>query len=266
MYRGFKLSIDKIGNSTLSGASLKMIGERLYEADKKTVRDDLSQYILSGNFLDASGLQKAWFPKLDADIFISHSHKDKDLAISLSGWLHKNFCITSFIDSSVWGYGDDLLKEIDNRFCKSSTDNNYNYYKRNLSTSHVHMMMASAISSMIDRTEVLFFLNTPNSVSYNAGNTQTESPWLYYELGQSQVIRRRKPNRLLYENRRFSDSMLEKSIGAKYSIDLSHLREISLDDLELWYDECALDDDSGKTLDSFYQLFPGKQVSDKLNG
>lgn len=266
MYRGFKLNIDQIVDSSLSGTTIRRVGERIYEGDKKTVVESLSQHVLSNNYLNGSGLQKSWFPQLHADIFISHAHKDKDLAISISGWLYNNLGITSFVDSCVWGYGDDLLREIDDVFCKNSNNSNYDYSKRNLSTSHVHMIMASAISSMIDRTECLFFLNSPNSVSYDSGKSKTESPWLYLEIGQSAIIRRRFPNRKSYEQRNFSNSLLEKSLGAEFSIDLSHLSAIDLDDLEQWYDKCCLDEDPGKSLDTFYKLFPGKKISNQING
>ena len=62
-------------------------------------------------------MQANWFPQIKADIFISHSHKDEDLALALAGWLKVSFGLTAFIDSCVWGYANDLLKMIDYKYC-----------------------------------------------------------------------------------------------------------------------------------------------------
>lgn len=40
----------------------------------------------------------------------------------------------------------------------------YDYNLRNYTTSHVHMMLATALTEMIDNTECIMFYNTPNSV------------------------------------------------------------------------------------------------------
>ena len=62
-------------------------------------------------------MQANWFPQIKADIFISHSHKDKGLALALAGWLEETFGLTAFIDSCVWGYANKLLKMIDDEYC-----------------------------------------------------------------------------------------------------------------------------------------------------
>nr|MBK7064154.1 hypothetical protein [Deltaproteobacteria bacterium] len=67
--------------------------------------------------------------------------------------MEKTFGLTAFVDSSVWGDANELLAEIDNRFCWSDDRRTYDYRKRNNSTSHVHMMLATALSVMIDRCE-----------------------------------------------------------------------------------------------------------------
>lgn len=41
-------------------------------------------------YFDASKLQESWFPQVEADIFLSHSHKDEKLIISFAG------CYTRF--------------------------------------------------------------------------------------------------------------------------------------------------------------------------
>lgn len=55
-------------------------------------------------------MQSYWFPKINADIFLSHSHKDEKLIIAFAGWLKDTFNLDVFIDSCIWGYSNDLQK------------------------------------------------------------------------------------------------------------------------------------------------------------
>ena len=141
-------------------------------------------------------MEEDWFPKIDADVFISHSHKDAELAKSFADWLYDSFGIKAFIDSCVWGYADELLAQIDKKYCvlmrdESGKVKSYDYQKRNGSTAHVHMLLNTALQKMIDKTECLFFLNTPNSVNLDTISRETEtfSPWIYGELEFSRMVR-----------------------------------------------------------------------------
>lgn len=79
--------------------------------------------------------------------------------------LYDEFKLTAFVDSCVWGYCDDLLKQIDNEYCKKKDGKTYDYELRNYTTSHVHMMLSTALIEMIDNTECIMFYNTPSSVT-----------------------------------------------------------------------------------------------------
>ena len=128
----------------------------------------MERYLSPCGELKASEIEKDWFPEIKADVFWSHSHKDEKDVIALAGFLN-NLGLTTFIDSCVWGYADDLLKQIDDTYCiskKSSDDliDFYSYQKRNQSTTHVHMLLNGALMKMMDNTECLIFLDTPNSL------------------------------------------------------------------------------------------------------
>lgn len=149
MYRGYNLT-----DATFTQNALNyQYGKNLYEDFQKTIRPSLESYIIDNGILDAEEIQKDWFPEVNAHIFISHSHKDKDLAIALAGWLRYKFGLDAFIDSCVWGYANDLLKILDDEYCKHSHSDLYDYNKRNYSTSHVHMLLMAALNKMIDKTE-----------------------------------------------------------------------------------------------------------------
>ena len=101
MYRGFK--IEPIEFKELSDFYLAH-GQQLFDEDKIIVRNALSEFATKNNSLDGSKIQEAWFPQIKADVFISHSHKDEEIAIQLAGWLFVEFGIRTFIDSCLWGY------------------------------------------------------------------------------------------------------------------------------------------------------------------
>lgn len=145
------------------------------------------------------------------------------MAIALAGWLWHNFKLKSFIDFCIWEFCDDLLRRIDHKYCLNAS-NSFNYQKRNSSTSHVHMMLSVALSQMIDKTECIFFLNTPDSIKPYEGIEKTESPWLYSEISMTQIIRENKPKR--FKNESLTGDIIEKSekLLIKYNAELGHLK------------------------------------------
>jgi hypothetical protein len=147
----------------------------------------------------------------------------------------------------VWGYCDDLLRQIDDEHCKNNNGNIYDYDCRNYTTSHVHMMLSTALTEMIDNTECIMFYNTPNSVSLvddlkiikNEKKKVTLSPWVYHELAMTSLVRIHEPNRTIplledvIEHRAYSE---KNNINVEYDIGkyLEEMIPITLDDLKLW--------------------------------
>ena len=143
MYRGFNLTLD------FENDFFYQKGRTLNAANKLTVKRTLDSFISPDGSINGSKMQSNWFPQIDADIFISHSHRDEKMAITLAGWLDEIFGISTFIDSCIWGYSNDLLRQIDNKHCLNPSGETYSYEKRNNSTSHVHMMLSTALNMMM---------------------------------------------------------------------------------------------------------------------
>lgn len=232
MYRGFNL--EKIAFDDNIMAHLYKIGNSQYEPQKETVRNILTNY-LNGNTLDGTRMQEDWFPNIKCDIFISHSHRDKRNAIALAGWLYYVFGLKAFVDSSIWGNANDLLKIIDNKYCYTN-NGYYDYNKRNYSTSHIHMMLSTALTKMIDKAECLFFYNTPNSISSSDVIDRTKSPWIYSEIITSELIRRNIPDRLNIEKiRKYSKGgIISAALDFEYELDLAHLSYLDFNILTEW--------------------------------
>lgn len=67
------------------------------------------------------------------------------------------------------------------------------------------MMLNIALQNMIDNTEVVFLINTSNSIDKYDGPASTFSPWIYSEIITTTLIR--KKSFLNIEKLKFLKSM-----------------------------------------------------------
>jgi len=211
-------------------------GRLVRNENERRIRDSLAPFI-KGEIVDGTKLADHWFPQVEADVFISHSHSDREEASKCAGWLKSEFGLRPFIDSCVWGHGDALLRMIDDAYCVNPGGETYNYEKRNGSTGHVHMMLATALGSMIDAAECVFFIKTQNSITSAEAVSKTKSPWLFFELATIRTVRRKKPSRRmrdLLEN--FTRGTIKASsyYEAEYEVPLSELTDLRSEDLKAW--------------------------------
>lgn len=253
MYRGFKVSDLSFNNEE----EYHRIGKTIFDGFNLEAYNSLKKYISINGVLDGEKMQEDWFPSIKAHVFISHSHNDRDLAITFAGFLKKEFQIIAFIDSCIWGYANDLLKLLDNKYCKIDGKNSYQYDLRNYSTSHVHMMLSTALTKMIDKTECLFFINTPNSIIASEIEEKTLSPWIYAEIETSKMIRVSRPKRPI--RKKFSGGVLEKaneSLLIKYPINSGHLTEVEPEKLN----KIPTTTNPEDALDKLYELYPIKKL------
>jgi len=239
MFAGFNLSL--MANDMNNLEQYKTTGHNIYVEQKKIVQGTLDKYIKPDGSLSAKMMEEDWFKNIPADVFLSHSHADIDMVIKLAGFLEYNYGVKCFIDSCVWGYGNQLLLEIDKRYCKNPPNSDgewtYNYDKRNQSTSHVHMLLNGALAKMINSTECLIFVNTPNSIkAQDATDTsKTASPWIYSELLMATEFPHRKledyrHNKVLkHEDEKLLYNKAELQV--EYNVSIDKLISLCLNDL-----------------------------------
>lgn len=235
MFATFKMDLSELPEEILEQYYKK--GLKVYSINKQKIEESLDKYLSVDGELRASEIEKDWFPSFKADVFLSHSHKDEKSVIALAGLL-KDIGLTAFIDSCVWGYADNLLGQIDDEYCASKINfdgsiDSYNYQKRNQSTAHVHMILNGALMKMIDNTECLIFLDTPNSLkAEDVVNGTTNSGWIYSELLMSKFLRKRHPIR---KNINFAINETVKhdglSVPVEYDADITHLMIMSIKDI-----------------------------------
>ena len=231
MYRGYNLSVAENAFKDYVDD-----GRPLHQGHKQAVKHELDSFTSPDGKLNASKITANWFPNIECDVFISHSHADSDLAVGFSGFLYYEFGLTSFIDSSAWGYAGDLLHILDKKYCYQPESQTYNYQLRNKSTTHVNMMLSVSLCKMIDKCECLFFLNTPHSIKANEFITgsSTESPWIYSEIAMTSVVKKERSTRRLVKAATERRMIVEDALPVLYDVNTSHLMDLTIDDLLSW--------------------------------
>lgn len=274
MYKRFKLDLQGKSNQefikdlmiSTHSQNFQEIGNEEFKKQQDMIKSNLESYSYLEVFKNEKGqlsgnkIIKQWFPDIEADIFLSHSHQDKDLVICLAGWLYKEFGLTSFIDSTVWGYANDLLRIIDNEYSLYPNSNtSYSYNKRNYSTSHVHMMLSTSLMSMIDRCECIIFVNTSQSFTPadDMNNGSTISPWIFSEILMAKMLRIQIPSRLestpIVESIQLSlESRERELLEVGYDINTKHLTPLSISQLLEWQSKKV--NEKEENLDILYEL------------
>lgn len=245
MYMAYDLKIDETFFKNEEAFYLLKLYQFPFSEEEysKQIKTILNQKIVNG-----TDIQKVCFNEIDADVFISHSHNDRELAILLAGWLEWEFGLKSFIDSDVWDYVDNLLKTINDKYSDkqySSTGEvcSYNYNSCNRASQHANIMLMTALQKMIDKTECIIFLNTDNSIQiFNEDYgeiSRTYSPWIYSEILSTQIIRK-KP--LFYyrdykqpeQRAAFESAEFINYFTFYYDVCLDHLTKINGEKLSNW--------------------------------
>ncbi|MCD8875201.1 toll/interleukin-1 receptor domain-containing protein [Mammaliicoccus sciuri] len=133
------------------------------------------------------------------DVFISHSHQNLEEVLKLAKIIEDKGKKV-FIDSLYWNFADDLLKELDNKYCRNDNSDSFDYSKRNISTALVHSILSNSLQMMIDRCDTFLFLNSDNINHLTIekyDKNYTTSPWIYTELLTANII---LTNRLTYKS------------------------------------------------------------------
>lgn len=244
MYRGFSL---KISYNDIE----HLIDYRQNFSHSQAIRDVLRKNIVASYSIDADKLKSDWFPMIKSDIFLSHSHKDIELAKKISHILDR-LNLDTFIDSEVWGYSDDLVKLIEKQ---------YYYYADSIVhdkiVAHVNIMLTSALTKMLNNTECVIFLNTPNSIipTEYSNADKTDSPWIYHELFTTSILPVYVPIRKGYD-RPYSVVNESRQDEILYTPPLDHLTDLNSSDFQSWINTSK--SSRYNPLDVLYSLKPIK--------
>lgn len=251
MYRGFRIK-------ALNAKGIVSHEEAKASQEKKgcQIYNKLKTYVLDDGIIDASRIQNDWFPLVDANVFISHSHADIKEVTLFAGLLEKWFGLKPFIDFYVWGHYQNILKLL------LSKNQNADWKTISYLSSNIHLMLSTALSMMIDKCEVLFFYDTPNSISARDVITKTNSAWIYHEIGISDIIRKKSP--VEHRTKLNNFSMLKEASTFSFNIDLSHLETLSCDDINNWHSNFKTSSYMGRSVNALDVLYKLKPIPNNL--
>lgn len=262
MYQGFEL---RISDSELTGVistcnfhsgSLLGLGERAHQSFKRGAMLKIASYSgYSDSVINGNEIEEKWFPKVQCHVFISHSHADEKLALTLVGALKKRMGLDAFVDSAVWGFRDDLIKKLYNGMygCVTYGTDAEKYLAV---AAHVDCMLNKSLMEMMHNCEGLLFLNTPNSVSTNGAVRKTHSAWIYGELSASKMLHRhldeRRRSGVIREGLEVKNAQFSRSL--EYKVDTHHLKSLTPQIMMQWFSACKAETSPFSALDKLYRL------------
>ncbi len=237
MYRAFNVKLD---DSDLQNFATNYNYNDLSDES----REKLKKLVNSSQKISADEIKNILLPQKHYDIFISHSHKDLNLAKRLADYLQNNCKVSCFIDSLYWGNIDGLQEELNKMHLREDASTGKKYFNHQSTmevAKHANMILASALTMMIDSCECVFFLNTDNSVISGIeviNKNETYSPWIYHEVFTTSIIHRRKPGldtqKAIHEHFQFRNDAINQLPQFIYNLDLTGMANLDDNDILDW--------------------------------
>ncbi|GAA8550680.1 TIR domain protein [Helicobacter pylori] len=103
-------------------------------------------------------------------VFLSHSHADRNKALEVKDYLENQTKRKVFIDSLFWDYKDDVLNELAKHDDISKIEDAFT------------LILRESLQDMIEKCPYFVFLQSKNSVSNQGLSRITYSAWIYEEL------------------------------------------------------------------------------------
>ncbi|GAA8661810.1 toll/interleukin-1 receptor domain-containing protein [Helicobacter pylori] len=150
--------------------------------------------------LNHNKIKEAFFspfePQLkDAQVFLSHSHADKNKALKVKDYLKEYLdaeCV--FIDSLFWDYKDNVLNKLAKYDDTSKIKDAFT------------LILRESLEDMIKKCPYFVFLESKNSVSLNQDLLGiTYSAWIYEELKIAHSISESRPIPMMESMQVFHD-------------------------------------------------------------
>ncbi|GAA8102219.1 toll/interleukin-1 receptor domain-containing protein [Helicobacter pylori] len=145
----------------------------------------------------------------NAQVFLSHSHADKNKALKVKGYLESKTKHEVFVDSLFWDYKDDVLNKLAKYDDTSKIKDAFT------------LILRESLEDMIKKCPYFVFLESNNSISNQGLSQITHSAWIYEELKIAHSIRESRPTPMM------------ESFQVSHNISpfLEHLKTITLSEL-----------------------------------
>ncbi|MCQ2840465.1 toll/interleukin-1 receptor domain-containing protein [Helicobacter pylori] len=183
--KAFMVDLDSSKNQIMLKPIARSFNNQAYQVDETAKKiDELiknAPYSNDDIILNHNKIKEAFFspfkPQLkNAQVFLSHSHADKNKALEVKDYLESETNRRVFIDSLFWDYKDDVLNELAEYDDISGIEDAFT------------LILRESLQDMIEKCPYFVFLQSKNSVS-NQGLSHnqdllkiTYSAWIYEEL------------------------------------------------------------------------------------
>ncbi len=178
--KAFKVDLDSRENQSILKPNTRPSNNQARQVNEAAEKiDELiknAKHSNDGIVLNHNEIKEAFFspfkPQLkNAQVFLSHSHADKNEALKVKNYLESEKNRRVFIDSLFWDYKDDVLNELAE----------YDYISRIKDA--FTLILRESLEYMIKKCPYFVFLQSKNSVSLNQDLLGiTYSAWIYEEL------------------------------------------------------------------------------------
>ncbi|WP_187952678.1 toll/interleukin-1 receptor domain-containing protein [Helicobacter pylori] len=151
--------------------------------------------------LKRNEIKEAFFspfkPQLkNAQVFLSHSHADINMALEVKNYLENQTKHKVFIDSLFWDYKDDVLNKLARYDDISKIEDAFT------------LILRESLEDMIKKCPYFVFLQSKNSVSNQDLLKITYSAWIYEELKIAHSISESRPIPMMESMQVFHDISL----------------------------------------------------------
>ncbi len=184
--KAFKVDLDSRENQSILKSSTRCFNNQAHQINEATKKIyeliKNAKHSNDGIVLNHNKIKEAFFspfkPQLkNAQVFLSHSHADKNEALKVKGYLEEDLdaeCV--FIDSLFWDYKDDVLNKLAEY--AEYDDNDISVIEDAFT-----LILRESLECMIKKCPYFVFLQSKNSVSLNQDLLGiTYSAWIYEEL------------------------------------------------------------------------------------
>ncbi|WQX20534.1 toll/interleukin-1 receptor domain-containing protein [Helicobacter pylori] len=178
--KAFMVNLDNSENQSILKPIARSFNNQAHQINEAAKKIDKliknAPYSNDDIVLNHNEIKEAFFslfkPQLkNAQVFLSHSHADKNEALKVKGYLEEYRdaeCV--FIDSLFWDYKDDVLNELAKYDDISRIEDAFT------------LILRESLQDMIEKCPYFVFLQSKNSVSNQDLLKITYSAWIYEEL------------------------------------------------------------------------------------
>ncbi len=200
--KAFRVDLDSSENQSILKPIARPFNNQAHQVSEAVKKIDKliknAPYSNDDTILNHNKIKEAFFspfkPQLkNAQVFLSHSHADKNKALEIKDYLESQTKHKVFIDSLFWDYKDDVLNKLAKYDDISRIEDAFT------------LILRESLQDVIEKCPYFVFLQSKNSVSNQGLSRITYSAWIYEELRIAHSISESRPIPMMESMQVFHD-------------------------------------------------------------